>query len=31
MKTTREKYGNLEGDVADRLWLQPGIVMAMYI
>ena len=24
-------HGNLEGDAADQLWLQPGIVMAIYI
>ena len=24
-------HGNLEGDAADRLWLQPGIVMAISI
>ena len=24
-------HGNLEGDAADPLWLQPGIVMAIYI
>ena len=23
-------HGNLLGDAADRLWLQPGIVMAIY-
>ena len=23
-------HGNLQGDAADRLWLQPGIVMAIY-
>ena len=31
-KTTHEKsYGDFEGDVANWLWLQPSIVMAMYI
>ena len=23
-------HGNLQGDAADRLWLQPGMVMAIY-
>ena len=23
-------HGNLQGDAADRLWLQPGIVIAIY-
>lgn len=23
-------HGNLQGDAADRLWLQPGIAMAIY-